>query len=412
MPSNRLLVLFVAGAALAACKDSSAPTGVGVPTKIDVVSGANQTALANTAVASPITVVVKDGVGTVLADKPVTIAVISGGGTITNTTATTDASGQATLAGWTLGKGAAPQRVRFTADTAQLLVAATVQTAFMIDVRFWGNSAMTADQQALFTTAAQRIEGIITGDITDALAQNLAIDGPCGTSGVSPLNETIDDVVIFATIDSIDGPGKILAQSGPCYIRNDPGAPPFPAVGVMEFDKFDLAAITTGGNLQDVITHEMMHVLGFGVVWDVSPLNLLDSAGTANPRFTGVNAIAGCVAVGGTSTCAVSVPVEGTPAPAGTADSHWRESVFDAEIMTGYIDTSNPISKMTIGQFADLGYSVNNADFDPYGLASLRASASGPSSTALRPGWDRVLQPRWALDPHTGRTRQLPGGAK
>ena len=411
MHATRSLVFLLAGAALAACKDSSTSPTLGPPARVDIVSGGNQSALANTALTAPVTVVVKDAHGNVLANKPVTMAVVAGGGSITTTSGTTDANGQVTEDSWTLGKSASAQRLRFMSDTAHIDVPATVQTQYNIVVRFWGQ-AMTADQQALFTNAAQRIEGIITGDVQDALAQNIDLNTSCGVSGQPVMNETIDDVVIYASIQPIDGAGKILAQSGPCLIRNGAATPPFPAVGIMEFDSADLTTLTAGGSLQDVITHEMMHVLGFGVIWDISPLSLLDSSGTANPRFTGTNAIAGCVAVGGTSTCAVNVPVEGTPAPAGTADSHWRESVFDAEIMTGYIDATNPISKMTIGQFADLGYTVNNADFDAYSLASLRASARATASALRSPAWDRVLQPHWVLDPTTGRARQLPGGAR
>jgi hypothetical protein len=406
MRSTRLFVVLTAGAALAACKDSTPPAGIGPPAKIEIVSGGSQSALANTAIPLPITVAVKDAAGHLLDGKTVTMAVVAGGGSITPTNATTDANGQVTLATWTLGKSASAQQVRFTADTAHLAVAASVQTAYNIVVRFWGNP-MTAAQQALFTNAAQRIEGIVTGDVEDADArgQNIPLDTACNVSGQPKLNELIDDVIIYASIQPIDGPGTILAQSGPCLIRNDPNTPPFPAVGIMEFDSADLATITAGGSLQDVITHEMMHVLGFGVIWNIAPLSLLDSTDQSNPRFLGTQARLGCVALGGTSSCSSSVPVEGTPAPKGTADSHWRESVFDSEIMTGYIDANNPISKMTIGSFADMGYTVNNADNDSYSLASLRAAAT-PSSSRLR-NWDRVLQPTWAINPVTGHVRQL-----
>jgi hypothetical protein len=297
--------------------------------------------------------------------------------------------------------------VRFLSDTAHEDVPATVLTSYHVEVRFWGQ-AMTPSQQALFTNAAQRIEGFVTGDVEDALAQGIDLNQACGVSGQPTMNETIDDVIIYASIQPIDGAGQILAQSGPCLIRDDPQAilPPFPAVGIMEFDSADLATLSAGGSLQDVITHEMMHVMGFGVIWDLSPLDLLDNAGTADPEFNGTTARTACVALGGTSTCAAAVPVEGTPAPAGTADSHWRESTFDAEIMTGYIDGNNPISTMTIGSFADMGYTVNSLDNDAYSLSSVRASERS-SSVLQTYSWDRVLQPRWLLNPVTGRTRPI-----
>ena len=65
---------------------------------------------------------------------------------------------------------------------------------------------------------------------------------------------------------------------------------------------------------------------------------------------------------------------------AGTADAHWRESVFGNELMTGFVDAGvNPLSRVTVASMGDLGYTVNLADADPYTLApGLRAFARGP----------------------------------
>ena len=53
----------------------------------------------------------------------------------------------------------------------------------------------------------------------------------------------------------------------------------------------------------------------------------------------------------------------------GTADAHWRESVFDNELMTGYINYGpNPLSVVTIASLADLGYSVDMNQADPYSI--------------------------------------------
>ncbi|MGH7546309.1 MAG: hypothetical protein ACREKI_09020, partial [Gemmatimonadota bacterium] len=77
------------------------------------------------------------------------------------------------------------------------------------------------------------------------------------------------------------------------------------------------------------------------------------------------------------------VPVEGTPAGPGTRDSHWRELVFDNELMTGFLNSGpgveNPLSEVTTASFWDMGYLVNLAGSDPYTLpmAALRM-AGGP----------------------------------
>ena len=39
---------------------------------------------------------------------------------------------------------------------------------------------------------------------------------------------------------------------------------------------------------------------------------------------------------------------------------HWQETVFGNELMTGSIDRGfNPISRITVGAFQDMGYTLN-----------------------------------------------------
>jgi hypothetical protein len=56
----------------------------------------------------------------------------------------------------------------------------------------------------------------------------------------------------------------------------------------MSFDSADLANMEADGTLNDVITHEMGHVLGIGTVWKRK--KLLKGAGTKNPTFIGTTA--------------------------------------------------------------------------------------------------------------------------
>jgi Leishmanolysin len=46
----------------------------------------------------------------------------------------------------------------------------------------------------------------------------------------------------------------------------------------------------------------------------------------------------------------------------GTRGSHWDESVYDDELMTGYVEAEgehNHLSRITLGALEDLGYVVN-----------------------------------------------------
>jgi hypothetical protein len=67
------------------------------------------------------------------------------------------------------------------------------------------------------------------------------------------------------------------------------------------------------------------------------------------------------------------VPVENGGGPngggAGTVNSHWRDQVFDPELMTGFLsDGLNPLSAITVRSLQDLGYTVDVADADPFTL--------------------------------------------
>ena len=115
-------------------------------------------------------------------------------------------------------------------------------------------------------------------------------------------------------------------------------------------------SLEASGQLYYVVLHEMGHVLGIGTLWQ--SLGLLAGAGTADPRFLGVHATAEYDTIFGTT--ATSVPVEGNSSPAGSRDSHWRESVFRSELMTPVINgIPDPISRVTVGSLWDLGYTVN-----------------------------------------------------
>lgn len=306
----------------------------------------------------------------------VTFQIGVGSGSITGATQTTDASGVARVGSWTLGSGGSNTLLAnaaspgITGNPVTFTATAGATVAFDIQVRF--SSSTTPAQQQAFADAEVRWEGLVTGDLSDVPLSAPA--GDCG-AGSPAINETIDDLVILASVEDIDGPGAVLAQAGPCYIRT---TGKLTLLGVMRFDAADLASVEADGLLSEVILHEMGHVLGFGTVW--TDLELLTGPfleGGTDPHFTGSLAAAAFDAVGGLGYVAgAKVPVENA-GPAGTADAHWRETVFGSELMTGYVDLVNPLSRVTVASLGDMGYSVNQAGADPYTLGpALRAFAS------------------------------------
>ncbi len=372
---RRLLFAWSLGtAALAACsqtRDGGSP----VPATVQVSPGSRAfTALLQT---QQFTATVRDAQGNTIAGVGVTWSSTNGA------IVTVDGNGLATA------RALGGAQVRATAGRAVGSAFLTVGTtgAYAVEVRFL--TAMTDSQQLAFTNAAGRWQTIIQGDVP-----NIAVDtfdlgaGDCGSNS-PPVNETVDDVIIFATIEAIDGPGNVLGQAGPCLIRVTSS---LPIVGQMRFDIADIAALEAAGQLQDVILHEMGHVLGYGVLWDASFLGLLADpslSGGTDPHFTGAQAIQAFDSIGGTAYVAgAKVPVENTcggatPPCSGTSDSHWRESVFDRELMTGFLDGGvfNPLSVVSVASMQDLGYTVNRAASDPfsYPLAAVRAAVAGPA---------------------------------
>lgn len=226
-------------------------------------------------------------------------------------------------------------------------------TAFRIDVVF-PDKTLSPSQQQAFRFAANRWSQIITADLPD-----VTVNG-----------RTIDDLEITATGPYIDGPYGVLGQAGPRATRTTGSQLPY--TGAMEFDSADLGMMESDGTLQSVILHEMGHVLGIGTLWWTK--NLLDVTDATNPLYVGANALREYRTLAG-SAAATGVPVENTGG-SGTAGSHWRESVFKTELMTGYAEQAGvamPISRITVGGLQDLGYTVNYAAADPYVIPPLAA---------------------------------------
>ncbi|SNZ00794.1 leishmanolysin-related zinc metalloendopeptidase [Flagellimonas pacifica] len=221
--------------------------------------------------------------------------------------------------------------------------------SFSIEVRFLGG--LTQSQQEVFDTAACRWQEIITGELPRVQLANGDMD-------------IISNVRIDAQGTNIDGTSGILGQAGPTQLRSGSF---LPATGIMRFDSADLARLEAENSLKDVIIHEMGHVLGFGTLWSSQHLNLITREGSENPQFIGKNAI-NEYKILANNTALDTVPLANTGGE-GTQDGHWRELVFDNELMTGFIDNKdNPLSRMSIGAFEDMGYQVDYKAADTYEL--------------------------------------------
>lgn len=349
-----------------------------VPTQITVSQGGSQSAAAAAALPAPVVFKVADKFNNGVPGQVVTFSVVNGGGALaTAASVTTDISGLATAPAWTLGKSTNAQQLRATSGNLTGTASATVASNFSLDVRYFG-PAVDPSITAAFTAAAQRIQGLITGDLPDVNLTNFSVSG-CGVTGVNPLTEMVDDVIVYANVAPNDGPGGILGSAGPCFVRTTGG---LTLIGVMNFDVADLQLLQSTNRLGDVILHEMMHVLGFGTLW--LSKGQVSGAQTLATAFIGPQAALGCQAHGGSAANCVPIPLEACGG-AGTRDVHWREPItcsigesasgfgFRTELMTGFVSAAgvaNPMSQMSIGSMADIGYVVNMLPFDPYTVPS------------------------------------------
>ena len=166
---------FVLGRALlvaalvVGCKESTGPAGPRGATTLTVQSGDEQHALAGSAVALPLKVLVTDDEGDPVADVLVSFAVKTGGGTITGGAARTDDAGVATAGVWTLGAFLGEHTVeasvsglesvtftanaRCTTDGALALDATVTGTLVASDCKYPGGELT---DRFVFTTTEQR----------------------------------------------------------------------------------------------------------------------------------------------------------------------------------------------------------------------------------------------------------------
>ena len=220
---------------------------------------------------------------------------------------------------------------------------------------------MPAQYRQAFEDAAARWEEVIVAGWPD---RQLTV--PDGFLGWIPgYDGPLDDVVIAARDVDIDGPRGVLGAAGALLYR-DSGEP---MLGIMHFDTADLELLAERGRLTSVILHEMGHVLGIGGTWLLEGRidNLL-----FDPTYNGVAGVAAWRELGGTG----GVPLE-NEGGLGTMFWHWRESVFDNELMTGYSDPDERLSRLTIAALADRGYGVDLSAADPYALPGLAAARRG-----------------------------------
>jgi hypothetical protein len=380
----------------------------GAPATVAVLVGDHNPGLVGNPVNVRPAVLVTDLNGFPVSGQSVTFAAATGGGSGTSLVTTTDANGVAQVGSWTLGAAAGPNTMTATVTGGGIsgnpvtFTDTALVAAYTIDIQYYGASPKSSVQSAMNAAVAKwehiiyRSVGAVSVTGTDSVPA-----GACGPSTPS-INRTINNLLILAKFDSIDGPGNIAGSAYPCLVRNSNG---LTLVGVMAFDSSDVDTLLARGLLDVVMTHEMAHVIGFGTLWGPPQPQygvfhdcLQDTSSVGSPKdtyFSCAQTRAAFDSVGGTSYTGAGQAFGGQKVPVencgnspyvpplcggGAINGHWRETVFGNELMTEYLSAgTNPLSLVTVASQEDLGYTVNYAGADPYShVFTAPAVGAGP----------------------------------
>lgn len=314
------------------------------------------------------------------------------------------------------------------AVTATDRAGASVQASYRVDVRgpaagsfnidlIFAGDPINETQAAAFERAADYWMAILADtELPDVAIPETTLLG-CGEDTAEQRMASADDVVVVANVRQTNRIG--LAFGGVCRIRNASGLPYVGRIIVSSealgnLEAWADARSTSGLELlENLILHEIGHVLGIGTLWG----DLVGGSSTDDPHFTGPLAIAAFDDAGGSDYAGAKVPVEER------IEAHWREDVFDgdrqAEVMTPTITIGASLSAITIQSLADLEYTVDVSLAQAYRLPGTnvvagdgtmaRGRAAGRVGAALyRVGDDVLRGPVLATDADGHVVRVIP----
>jgi hypothetical protein len=233
------------------------------------------------------------------------------------------------------------------------------------DINLVYNDAPSVGEAAAFSAAEAKWESIITGyQITDIFSTTVTIN---------------------VDLNPIDGPGGILGSAGPTHGKLNAAqtdvTPTFLYTdqGVMQFDTADTPGLIAANLFDEVILHEMGHVLGIGILWSASSVGPFfgrqEHYVSGSGQYTGPAGLAAYNDEFGQTGTFVPVELGGGP---GTANGHWDEVNGGAgltlrtsniepppfndmtyELMTGWLNPPSAfLSSLTSQSMIDLGYLV------------------------------------------------------
>jgi hypothetical protein len=209
------------------------------------------------------------------------------------------------------------------------------------------DATVTPEQKAIFEYAAQTWESYILGY----------------QPGISITGLTIN----ASTPNIVDPPGTDILGLANATSWVTQGGYRLTTAGFMQFDSENVDQLMAQGWFDEVVIHEMGHVIGIGINWVANGVYVNGSG-----RYTGQYGVAAYNAEFNQSGSWIPVELAGG---ASTANKHWDEvdngaaltGITDAlgrdlthELMTGWLNVGRPpyIANFTIQSLRDIGFRV------------------------------------------------------
>jgi hypothetical protein len=206
-------MLALTGATLAFASCKKVPTAAQVVVAgFSIVQGNNQTAQAGTLLPTPIVLRVVDASDNAIPGIAVQFVVATGGGTVTPSSATSDASGEVSVK-WTLGSDALAQtRAGSVGELAPVTVTANALFPSAIVIA-QGNNQSGKAGQSLANTVVVRVTGDNSVPLTGIPVQFQVTGGGGAISPQTALTNVYGEVTVKWTLGSVAGPNTALATA-------------------------------------------------------------------------------------------------------------------------------------------------------------------------------------------------------
>ncbi|MCC7055466.1 MAG: hypothetical protein IT355_19485 [Gemmatimonadaceae bacterium] len=196
---------------------------------------------------------------------------------------------------------------------------------------------------------------------------------------VVPVSQFVSGLRVLVRVDTL--PSRIAGLGGPCVMR----AGGLPLLGTLTLNIFTVSQLSDR-KLDDLLQHEVGHVLGIGSLWGRGTLAGLVSGDNTSPDpiFVGPAALSAFGRLGRSGFFSGRrVPLEVRVL------GHWRGDAFGGELMAPSLTPSavQPTSAVTVAALRDLGWNVELEAYEEYGLPELvtpQVARGAPGSVASR----------------------------